>query len=54
MLSCFQEYFSIPLSSLRSVLSTAHITTVRVILQYFRRNKDTLQVNNQTVHMLYI
>ncbi|XP_042266738.1 uncharacterized protein LOC121896781 [Thunnus maccoyii] len=39
-----KEYFSIPLSSLRSVLSVAHITTVRLILQYYSRNKDTLQL----------
>uniref|UniRef100_A0A3Q3KZN9 Stereocilin 1 n=1 Tax=Labrus bergylta TaxID=56723 RepID=A0A3Q3KZN9_9LABR len=39
-----QEYFSIPLSWLRSVLSSAHITTVRLILQYYNRNKDTLQL----------
>ncbi|CAK6969793.1 stereocilin [Scomber scombrus] len=39
-----KEYFSIPLSSLRSVLSAAHITTVRLILQYYSRNKDTLQL----------
>lgn len=42
---CAQEYFSIPLSSLRSVLSAAYVTTVRLILQYYSRNKDTLQVN---------
>nr|XP_046254951.1 stereocilin [Scatophagus argus] len=39
-----KEYFSIPLSSLRSVLSAAHVTTVRLILQYYSRNKDTLQL----------
>ncbi len=39
-----QEYFRIRLSSLRWVLSTSHITTVRLILQYYSRNKDTLQV----------
>lgn len=45
MFLCAQEYFSIPLSSLRSVLSAAYVTTVRLILQYYSRNKDTLQVN---------
>lgn len=40
-----QEYFSIPLSSLESVLGSAHVATVRLILQYYDRNKDTLQVN---------
>lgn len=43
--SCVQEYFSIPLSSLRSVLGSAHVSTVRLILQYYDRNKDTLQVS---------
>uniref|UniRef100_A0A3B4WAQ7 Stereocilin 1 n=1 Tax=Seriola lalandi dorsalis TaxID=1841481 RepID=A0A3B4WAQ7_SERLL len=40
----FQEYFTIPLSRLRSVLSTAHISTVRLILQYYSRNKGRLQL----------
>lgn len=46
-LSCVfsvQEYFSIPLSSLASVLGSAHVATVRLILQYYDRNRDTLQV----------
>ncbi|KAL7406469.1 hypothetical protein ABVT39_019936 [Epinephelus coioides] len=38
-----KEYFDIPLGSLSSVLSSAHITTVRLILQYYSRNKDKLQ-----------
>ncbi|XP_044057235.1 stereocilin [Siniperca chuatsi] len=41
-----KEYFSIPLSSLRSVLSAAHITTIRLILQYYSRNKDALQLHD--------
>lgn len=45
VLLCAQEYFSIPLSSLKSVLSAAPVTTVRLILQYYSRNKDTLQVD---------
>lgn len=45
MILCPQEYFNIPLSSLRSVLSAAPVTTVRLILQYYSRNQDTLQVN---------
>lgn len=40
-----QEYLRIPPSSLRSVLGSAHVTTVRLILQYYDRNKDELQVN---------
>ncbi|XP_071344768.1 uncharacterized protein strc1 [Trachinotus anak] len=43
-LSVIKEYFSIPLSRLRSVLSAAHISTIRLILQYYSRNKDTLQL----------
>ncbi|KAM7406055.1 hypothetical protein PAMP_000459 [Pampus punctatissimus] len=39
-----KEYFNIPLSNLRLVLSATHITTVRLILQYYSRNKDTLQL----------
>ncbi|KAM7424234.1 hypothetical protein PAMA_000531 [Pampus argenteus] len=39
-----KEYFNIPLSSLRLVLSATHITTVRLILQYYSRNKDALQL----------
>lgn len=42
---CAQEYFSIPLSSLRSVLASAHVSTIRLILQYYVRNKDALQVS---------
>lgn len=46
-----QEYFNIPLSNLKSVLSAAHITTVRLILQYYSRNKDSLQVNIHQKHL---
>ncbi|XP_034437301.1 stereocilin isoform X1 [Hippoglossus hippoglossus] len=42
-----KEYFRVPLSSLRSVLSATNITTVRLILQYYSRNKDTLQLPDQ-------
>lgn len=42
--SCVQEYFSIPLSSLRSVLGSAPVSTVRLILQYYDRNREALQV----------
>lgn len=50
MFICFiQEYFGIPLRSLRSVLSAAHVTTVRLILQYYNRNKNMLQVNTHAV-----
>lgn len=46
---CVQEYFNIPLSNLGSVLSATHVTTVRLILQYYRRNKDTLKVKKYTI-----
>lgn len=42
---CVQEYFSIPLSSLRSVLGSAHVSTIRLILQYYDRNREALQVS---------
>uniref|UniRef100_A0A8P4GLL4 Stereocilin 1 n=1 Tax=Dicentrarchus labrax TaxID=13489 RepID=A0A8P4GLL4_DICLA len=45
--SFIKAYFSIQLSSLRSVLTAAHITTVRLILQYYNTNKDTLQLSNK-------
>lgn len=48
-----QEYFNIPLSNLKSVLSPAHISTVRLILQYYSRNKDRLQVNIHQKHVSF-
>uniref|UniRef100_A0A3Q1G914 Stereocilin 1 n=1 Tax=Acanthochromis polyacanthus TaxID=80966 RepID=A0A3Q1G914_9TELE len=36
------EYFNMQLSSLRPVLSAAHISTVRLILRYYSRIMDTL------------
>ncbi|KAL6113010.1 uncharacterized protein ACO6RY_11391 [Pungitius sinensis] len=39
-----KEYFRLPLSSLSSVLGAAHITTVRLILQYYSGNKNTLKL----------
>lgn len=50
---CAQEYFSIPLSSLKSVLSAAPVTTVRLILQYYTRNKDTLQVDGNFLFYMH-
>ncbi|XP_068165975.1 stereocilin [Antennarius striatus] len=44
-LSIIKEYFSIPLSSLRSVLSSNHVPTVRLILQYYSRNHDQLKLS---------
>lgn len=41
---CTQEYFKIPVEKLQAVLSAAHITTIRMILVYYSRNKNTLQV----------
>ncbi|XP_029951151.1 uncharacterized protein LOC115391170 [Salarias fasciatus] len=40
-----KEYFDLPLSSVRPVFSAAHIRTVRLILQYYSSNKDTLQLS---------
>ncbi|KAM8894443.1 stereocilin isoform 2-T2 [Spinachia spinachia] len=39
-----KEYFSLPLSSLSSVLGAAHITTVRLILQYYSGKKNMLKL----------
>lgn len=47
---CAQEYFRVPLSSLRSVLGSAHVSTVRLILQYYDRNKVALQVSQTSHH----
>lgn len=41
-----QEYFRVPLSSLRSMLTAAPVTTVRLILRYYSRNKQTLRVRH--------
>lgn len=40
----FQEYFRIPPASLRAVLSSVDVMTVRQILLYYSRNQDTLRV----------
>ncbi|XP_061743275.1 stereocilin [Nerophis ophidion] len=47
-----KEYFNVPLSSLKSVFSAAHITTVRMILQYYTRNKDTLKLPDKYLSTL--
>ncbi|XP_077374382.1 uncharacterized protein strc1 [Festucalex cinctus] len=47
-----KEYFNIPLDSLKSVLGAAHITTVRLILQYYTRNKDTLKLTDDYLSTL--
>lgn len=45
-----QEYFSLPLMSLSPVLRAADNHTVRLILQYYSRVKDTLQVSTVSRH----
>ncbi|XP_077420967.1 stereocilin isoform X2 [Vanacampus margaritifer] len=47
-----KEYFNIPLASLKSVLGAAHITTVRLILQYYTRNKNTLKLTENYLSTL--
>ncbi|XP_051800815.1 uncharacterized protein LOC127532951 [Acanthochromis polyacanthus] len=42
-----QEYFNMQLSSLRPVLSAAHISTVRLILRYYSRIMDTVQLSDE-------
>ncbi|XP_019722788.1 stereocilin [Hippocampus comes] len=47
-----KEYFSIPSASLKSVLSAAHVTTLRLILQYYTRNNDTLKLTENYLSTL--
>ncbi|XP_028999497.2 stereocilin [Betta splendens] len=42
-----KEYLKIPLGDLSSVLSSADVTTIRLILQYYSINKNTLQLSDQ-------
>ncbi|XP_076855509.1 stereocilin [Brachyhypopomus gauderio] len=41
-----QEYFRVPLGRLRAVLSSVDVSTMRLILLYFIRNKDNLQLTD--------
>nr|XP_061811298.1 stereocilin-like [Nerophis lumbriciformis] len=41
-----KEYFSLPLANLKSVLSTAHIKTIRLILQYYAIKQHTLKLTD--------
>ncbi|XP_049573890.2 stereocilin [Syngnathus scovelli] len=47
-----KEYFNIPLASLKSVLSDLHFTTIRLILQYYTRNKHTLKLTDNYLSTL--
>ncbi|XP_077442523.1 uncharacterized protein strc1 [Stigmatopora argus] len=47
-----KEYFNIPLVNLKSVLSAAHITTVRLILQYYAINQHTLKLTDEYLSTL--
>ncbi|KTG41982.1 hypothetical protein cypCar_00006957, partial [Cyprinus carpio] len=47
-----QEYFRIPLSHLRSVLSAADSIIVREILLYYNRNYATLQLTDDYLHTM--
>uniref|UniRef100_A0A667XMU6 Stereocilin 1 n=2 Tax=Myripristis murdjan TaxID=586833 RepID=A0A667XMU6_9TELE len=42
-----KEYFRLLPDSVRPVLSAVDVTTVRQILQYYSRNKDTLQLTSE-------
>ncbi|XP_068596984.1 uncharacterized protein strc1 [Brachionichthys hirsutus] len=44
-LAIIKEYFSVPLGSLRSVLSANHVATIRLILQFYSRNRDQLKLS---------
>ncbi|KAJ3593903.1 hypothetical protein NHX12_006236 [Muraenolepis orangiensis] len=52
LLQCFGEYFRIPLGSLRAVLSAVDITTARQILQYYSRNRNTLQLTDNYLSVM--
>ncbi|KAK7912593.1 hypothetical protein WMY93_012804 [Mugilogobius chulae] len=39
-----REYFNIPVEKLRAVLIGSHISTIRMILLYYSKHKNTLQV----------
>lgn len=41
-----QQYFQIPLASLRAVLSSVDVNTMRLILQYCNRNREDLKVDS--------
>ncbi|XP_043099570.1 stereocilin isoform X2 [Puntigrus tetrazona] len=47
-----KEYFRIPLSYLRSVLSAADSITMREILLYYNRNYATLQLTDDYLHTM--
>ncbi|XP_021165239.2 stereocilin [Fundulus heteroclitus] len=42
-----KEYFQLPLSSLSPVLAATHISTIRLILQYYNRFKNSLQLSEE-------
>ncbi|XP_028812338.1 stereocilin isoform X2 [Denticeps clupeoides] len=48
----FQEYFKIPLQSLSPLLSGVDNTTIRQILQYYLRNRATLQLSEEYVNTM--
>ncbi|CAL9701595.1 unnamed protein product [Knipowitschia caucasica] len=40
----FQEFFNIPVDTVREVLSGSHISTIRMLLVYYSRHKNSLQL----------
>uniref|UniRef100_A0A3B5R2A0 Stereocilin 1 n=1 Tax=Xiphophorus maculatus TaxID=8083 RepID=A0A3B5R2A0_XIPMA len=42
-----KEYLSLPLSSLKPVLAAAHISTIRLILQYYNSFKNTIKLSKE-------
>ncbi|XP_076148821.1 uncharacterized protein strc1 [Alosa pseudoharengus] len=45
--SIIKEYFHIPLDKLQTVLSAVDTTTIRLILEYFSRNRATLHLSEE-------
>ncbi|XP_048087526.1 stereocilin [Alosa alosa] len=45
--SLIKEYFHIPLDKLQTVLSAVDTTTIRLILEYFSRNRATLHLSEE-------
>ncbi|KAF5904405.1 stereocilin-like, partial [Clarias magur] len=47
-----KQYFQIPLASLRAVLSSVDMNTMRLILQYYNRNQENLQLTGDYLRIM--
>ncbi|TST35120.1 Stereocilin [Bagarius yarrelli] len=52
LLQCFAQYFQIPLARLRAVLSSVDMNTMRLILHYYNRNHENLQLTEDYLRTL--